>query len=170
MLREAIVQLEQNGKTIVGFLEGMTDEEAVWRPAGGKWCALEIINHLLDEENEDFRKRLDLTLRHPERPWPSIDPEGWVVTRGYESKDMAGSLTDFLQQREGSVVWLRSLKDPDFSRAHDHPKLGTITAGSILASWVAHDLLHIKQIAKLKYERMAAIAAPHDAGYAGPWE
>jgi len=45
-------------------------ELAVWKPAPGKWSILEVVNHLYDEEREDFRQRLELVLKDPALAWP----------------------------------------------------------------------------------------------------
>ena len=42
-----------------------------------------------------------------------------------------------------------------------------MAAGDLLAAWVAHDLLHIRQIARIQYEHARALAAPYKMDYAG---
>jgi hypothetical protein len=37
-----------------------------------------------------------------------------------------------------------------------------------MAAWVAHDLLHIRQIAELPHAYLAVVAAPYRTEYAGP--
>ena len=44
-----------------------------------------------------------------------------------------------------------------------------MTAGIIAASWVAHDLLHIRQLTKLHYDWVTKEAAPDAIEYAGRW-
>ena len=169
MLRQSMEQLERNALTIAQIVQGVTDEEARWRPELGKWSIVEVVNHLVDEEREDFRQRLDLTLRHPGEPWPPIDPEGWAVLRAYQERTLGESIERFGNERRASIVWLKSLSDPDLDRAHKHPKFGEITAGTLLGSWVAHDLQHIRQLAHLRYLWFQQLAAPHNLNYAGPW-
>ena len=169
MLKQSVDQLARNAITIEQLVQGMLDEAAEWKQEPSKWSIVEVINHLVDEEREDFRLRLDLTLRHPEEPWPPIDPEGWVQERNYAGRSLADSLGKFGEERRASVVWLRSLGDPDLNRSHKHPKMGEITAGTLLGSWVAHDLLHIRQLARLRYLYFKDLATPHNLDYAGPW-
>lgn len=73
-----------------------------------KWSILEVINHLHDEEREDFRQRLDLVLANPEQTWPRIDPQTWVTSRGYNERDLSSSLNNFFTERENSLSWLNS--------------------------------------------------------------
>ena len=136
---------------------------------GAAWSIVEILCHLADEEVEDFRTRLQLTLRDPKADWPGIDPEGVARSRGYQDQNPHEALDRFLRAREESLVWLASLGDADWSRAKVHPRLGTLRAGDLLASWAAHDLLHLRQIAKRLYESVNAAAEPYETEYAGRW-
>jgi hypothetical protein len=164
-----IDRLRRGPETFTALLAGLDDEPARWRPAPGKWSILEVVCHLADEEREDFRTRLDSTLHRPDDPWPGIDPEGWVTERGYQDRELAPSLEDFLQERERSLAWLDSLTNPDWGRVHEHPRLGRMRAADVLVSWAAHDLLHFRQMVGLHYGRLVEASAPASAGYAGPW-
>ncbi|HVQ36619.1 MAG TPA: DinB family protein, partial [Pyrinomonadaceae bacterium] len=130
---------------------------------------LEVINHLYDEEREDFRHRLDLILTNPETPWPRIDPQTWVIERSYNERDIGASLESFLAEREKSLLWLRQLPTPNWHNRHEHPN-GVISAGDLLASWLAHDYLHVKQLTRLHWQYVNAIAEPFQTTYAGPWK
>ncbi len=139
------------------------------RPSAAEWSVLEIACHLVDEEREDFRARLESTLADPDAAWAPIDPEGWVAARGYAKRDLTAVTKDFVRERARSVAWLRGLGDVDWERTHRRPGLGTLRAGDVLASWVAHDALHLKQLAKRMHQRCRADAAPFSTDYAGPW-
>ena len=133
------------------------------------------MNHLADEEAEDFRRRLELTLARKGEAWPPIDPQGWVESRDYRTRALGPSLDRFAAERERSVRWLRVLGDADLDASHAHPTLGTMRARDLLASWLAHDLIHIRQLTRLHYrwlERGAAAALgtpPTRLDYAGPF-
>jgi hypothetical protein len=87
-----IVHMDKNAQAIQALVQGISDELARWKPGPGDWSILEVINHLHDEEIEDFRAHLDLILNRGDEPWPRIDPEGWVVERRYNERDLAQSL------------------------------------------------------------------------------
>ena len=142
-------------------------EQARWKPSPRDWSILEVINHLGDEEREDFRTRLDLSspttpTRRSRRSTPRAgDP---AATTG---RDPGASLARFLDERQHSLDWLRSLAAPDWSRPSARPAL---RAGDLLAAWVAHDLLHLRQLTELHYAWLAEHAAPYGIDYAGPWQ
>ncbi len=72
--------LAVNAGVIEKLTEGVTLEQSRWKPDPDRWSILEVINHLYDEEREDFRLHLDIMLNSPDQPWPSIDPMNWVTT------------------------------------------------------------------------------------------
>ena len=167
-LNHLISQMTHNARRICALAEGVSDRQARWKPALASWSILEVVNHLLDEEREDFRAHLDLALHRPGEPWPRIDPEGWVTQRGYNERDPGESLEGFLAAREESLAWLRGLASPNWEATYEAP-FGRITAGDIFASWVAHDLLHMRQLVELHWAYTTLLVAPHKVDYAGSW-
>ncbi|MHC5003684.1 MAG: DinB family protein, partial [Planctomycetota bacterium] len=157
------------GQALPELVGGLPPEDASWRPPDGAWSILEIVLHLADEEVEDFRARLESTLDDPERTWPSIDPEGWAVHRNYNDGDLNEALACFVSRRSDSLVWLRSLHAPDWLRSYEHPAIGSIRAGDLLAAWASHDALHLRQIAKRLHQLAARDSGEHSAAYAGSW-
>lgn len=168
-LAPLIDRLEANAATLRSMLGAVSQEQAAWRPAPGKWSMLEVAAHLLDEEREDFPARLRLVLEAPGSPWPPIDPQGWVESRGYAERDFESTVADFGAERAKSLVWLRSLEDADWDRAYEHPQLGTLRAGDLLASWAAHDALHIRQLAGLEWAWCGRLTEDFSPAYAGDW-
>jgi len=163
-----INELSRNKKVIKELLSGLNEDLYLWRPAPDKWCLLEIICHLFDEEREDFKTRTKILLDTPALELPSIDPTGWVISRKYIEQNYAHMLSIFLIEREKSVQWLQSLKYPQWDSAFHHPKFGKMTAMLFLSNWLAHDYLHIRQIIALKFNYLKQHANEH-LDYAGDW-
>lgn len=148
---------------------GVSEEDARWRPPSQNWSILEIVSHLVDEEQEDFPLRLKMTLENPEKRWPSINPEVSAVERNYNEMKLERKVREFCDLRKSSVEWLESLESPRWDTTYQHPHLGGLRAGDILAAWVAHDQLHVRQIAKRKYELIRRDAGEFLIDYAGEW-
>jgi hypothetical protein len=165
-----IDQLSTNRQVIAGLAKATSSEQARWKPSPDKWSILEVVNHLYDEEREDFRQRLALLLTNPEQTWPPINPQNWVTLRGYQERELDVSLNNFQSEREISLSWLSQLTAPNWQNRYQHPNGGIITAGDLLASWLAHDYLHIRQLARLQWQYVGAIADPYKTTYAGPWK
>ena len=161
-------QLTDNADRIDALVSGVSQEEARWKPDPNSWSILEVINHLHDEELEDFRVRLEIILHNPEKPWPPIDPEGWVSEQRYNEQDLEESLNLFLDERDASLAWLHGLENPDWQTTYEAP-WGEIRAGDMLVSWVTHDQLHMRQLVELHHLLTADQAKPFRLDYAGPW-
>jgi hypothetical protein len=167
--QQIIAHLHVNSEVFKYLFENISDQQARWKPGADRWSLLEVINHLYDEEREDFRKRLALVLNNPDEPWPAIDPEGWVLERGYNEKSLKESLHNFFGERANSLAWLHALESPDWQATHRHPKMGPMSAELILANWLAHDLFHIRQTNDLHFAYLTRLVAPLSLDYSG-WE
>ena len=164
---ELIAALKNSGATLVSVFEGLTHAQLRWKPSPDKWSLLEILCHVCDEERDDFRRRLALTLEDPEQDWPPIDPEGWVTQRNYNETDPTAMLALFRGERTASLDWLVGLDVEEWSVAHEHP-LGPLAAGDLLSAWVAHDLLHTRQAAWTRLQWLREVAEPFTPRYAMP--
>lgn len=159
--------LERFPAALTAWLGAVSDADAARRPDGGGWSLVEIVNHLADEEVEDFRARLRSTLEDPGRPWDPIDPEGAVVERGHAARPLQPSLARFAAERRASVAWLRGLVEPRWDNTFEHPR-GPLSAGDLLLSWAAHDVLHLRQIASRMHAVVSDALPGASSDYAGP--
>ena len=168
-LNQIILRMSANTRVVAALLDDVTAEQAHWKPDDASWSLLEVICHLGDEEREDFRTRVDVTLHQPDTPWPPIDPTGWVTSRKYAERDLAASLQAWLAERDTSLAWLCSLANPDWHTSRPRPRGGTISAGDVMAAWLAHDFLHIRQMNELHYAWHKLQSQSFGVDYAGDW-
>lgn len=167
-IHNAVSQLKAQGQAIAALVIELSPEETRWKPARDSWSVLEVLNHLVDEEIYDFRAHLDHILHTPEQTWPEIDPLGWVTLRHYNEGDLNKTLVRFETEREKSLTWLGELTTPDWQTTVTL-SWGTLSAGDMLASWLAHDLLHLRQLVELRYLITAVASQPYQLDYAGKW-
>jgi len=161
-------ELDSNYKVFENLLSNNSSEQIRWKPSEDKWCLLEIVNHLYDEERGDFRARLEKILNQ-DSEWDLIDPEGWVTSRKYIDNDYFQTLKNFLDERKKSIEWLKNLKVNDWNVKAVHPKFGEFAAYPMLCNWLAHDYLHIRQVIRLKYQMLEPALKPGELEYAGKW-
>lgn len=160
-LRDHLVQFEA--------LFNVSDKEMIyWKQNPNKWCLLEIVCHLYDEEREDFRFRTKWILEKPGELPPMFNPLDWVTQNRYIEQDYNNICSKFIEERKASILWLDSLKDPNWNVFYTHPKLGKLTAKYYLSNWLAHDYLHMKQILKLKFDYLKH-QSEENLDYAGIW-
>jgi hypothetical protein len=167
-LNQIVDRMRTNAVAITALARSASDAQARWKPSADAWSLLEVVNHLYDEEREDFRTRIDYVLHRPGEQAPPVDPEGWVTARSYNLRDPRASLDAFLRERDSSLDWLRDLQDPDWDAEYRAP-WGVLRAGDLLVAWLAHDHLHLRQLNELHYAYLTQQAAPYSVEYAGDW-
>jgi len=163
-----INELERNLKVFKGLLSNIDKDLYLWRLTPEKWCLLEIVCHLYDEERLDFRFRTQWVLEKPNKVPPPFNPMIWVDEHDYMSQNFASMCEKFYSEREFSINWLKKLENPNWNNAFEHSKLGAMTAEYFLNNWLAHDYLHIRQIIKLKFDYFNH-SVSSDLNYAGTW-
>jgi hypothetical protein len=166
---EASARLAATAAGIGALVSDLSAQQARWKPDAASWSVLEVICHLVDEEREDFRQHIDLTLHHPDAPIPPIAPKQWVTERAYNARDPREMAAQFQAERAQSLAWLGTLAGADWNRTCTHPRLQAMRAGDFLASWVAHDLLHLRQLIELRYALASNESDPYSVEYAGEW-
>jgi len=161
-------ELVNSTEMIRTLMAGISQEEAQIKPSPGKWSILEVICHLYDEEREDFREHLDFILHRQQEEWHPISPFAWVKLRKYNEQNFKTMQRKFFAEREKSLVWLKTLKNADWNKIYTS-KFRSMKAGTMFASWVAHDNLHVRQLVELRRMRIERITKPYKIRYAGDW-
>ena len=163
---QIINELLNNQTILEAQLHSKSKNEYLFKPSPDKWCMLEVLCHLVDEEKEDFRTRVEYVLRDPSEKLPMFDPTEWPMSRNYLGQNYETKLTELLAERKKSITWLKSLVDPKWDNAYKHPKVGPMSAEFFLANWLAHDYIHIRQINRLAFEYLQDQSGI-DLSYAG---
>jgi hypothetical protein len=126
------------------------------------WSPFDVVGHLIHGERTDWIPRLEIILTQGQgRPFTPFDRFAqFEASRG---KSLHQLLDTFSDLRAANLVRLEShhLTSKDLDRRGTHPELGLVTLGELLATWVAHDLSHIAQIARVMGKQYT--------GAVGPW-
>jgi len=167
-MQHTIDRLIDNKQVLQRLLAEVPPDMVKWKQTDNKWCLLEMVCHLFDEERDDFRFRVKWLLHNPGQTPPSFNPLDWVVDHDYINQDYDMMVAKLIEEREASIIWLNSLENPKWNNSYDHPTKGKLDAKYYLTNWLAHDYLHIRQIIKLKFDYLEAISGT-DLSYAGKW-
>jgi hypothetical protein len=167
LLDEAIRELARL-PLVLDVLVGDLDE-AMWRsrPAAVEWAPVEIVCHLRDEETEDFTARVRVILAGGAQ-FARNDPERLAVERRYREADPREALAAFHARRAASLEWLPTIAPGRLPASAERPGGDRLSGLDLLAAWVAHDQLHLQQLAGTLARLWAARWAPLGADYAGP--
>ena len=167
LLAASHAELARTPGVLAGLVAGL--DAAGWRarPAPAEWAPVEIVCHLRDEETEDFGARVRVIAKRGKKFTP-IDPERWAVERKYLEDDGPGALAAFRERRAASLAFLDTLKLEGLTRAAPLGRSGPLSGLDLLAAWVAHDRLHLAQLASTLARGWATRWTPLRVAYAGP--
>jgi len=153
--------LERVPATLDALVRALPDPIVRTNEGGDTWSAFDVVGHLIHGERTDWIPRARIILEHGEsRPFDKFDRFAqFTLSRG---KTMHELLDEFAALRRESLQQLDALqlKDADLDRRGMHPALGPVTLRQLLSTWVAHDLDHIMQIARVLAKQHAAAVGP----------
>lgn len=137
-----------------GVLRAMlADLPAAWteRDEGPEtWSPFVIVGHLIHGERADWIPRARIILdQGADRRFTPYDR--FAQFRESAGKSVAGLLDELEDLRKGNLTTLRGwqLTDDQLSLTGEHPEFGAVTLRQLLATWVAHDLGHVAQVARV---------------------
>lgn len=121
----------------------------------------DVIGHLITGERTDWIARMRIILEHgTARPFDKYDRYAqFEASRG---KTLDQLLDEFERLRRANLRTLAEMKltPEQLARRGTHPALGEVTLGNLLATWVAHDMNHVAQIAKCIATQYAEAVGP----------
>lgn len=162
-LPSALAVLERTPAVLRSMLAGLGREWTHGNYGEDTFSPFDVIGHLITGEKTDWLARTKIILEQgTSRPFDKYDRYAQFETS--RSRTIDQLLDEFAKLRRENLIALErlDLKPADFDRRGAHPALGEVTLGNLLATWVAHDLNHVAQIAK-------AMATQYSAAV-GPWK
>lgn len=160
-LNEGISVLERSPATLRAMLGGLAP---VWTDANEgpqTWSPYVIVGHLIHGERTDWIPRAQIILAQAQaRRFEPYDR--FAQFRESEGKSLGELLDEFAQLRAGNVAMLVGwdLTDAQLQLEGEHPEFGRVTLRQLLATWVAHDLSHVAQAARVMTKQYREAVGP----------
>ena len=133
----------------------LTEAQLSQPESPAKWSLRQVVQHLADSELVGgFRFRMVLAHESPELP--GYDQDLWAQRLSYQDADIATSLQEFSMLRQMNLRLLRRATPEDMRRVMRHAERGDERLSHMIKLYAAHDLVHLKQIARIRQ----AIGAP----------
>ena len=161
-LERGVEILERTPRVLREMLSGLSAEWVDATEGPETWSPYDIVGHLIHGERTDWIPRAKIILAQgPDLRFIPFDR--FAQFRESEGKTLADLLDEFEQLRAASVAALNEwqLSDDQLSLEGVHPAFGAVTLRQLLATWVAHDLGHIAQTAR--------VLAKQYRDAVGPW-
>lgn len=156
-----IAVLQRTPQTLRAMLSGL---DPAWTDATEgpeTWSPYIILGHLIHGERTDWIPRAQLILaRGVNRRFTPYDR--FAQFRESQGKSLADLLDEFARVRADNLETLTGwrLTDDDLALVGEHPEFGAVTLRQLLATWVAHDLGHIAQVARVMAKQYREAIGP----------
>ena len=160
-LTEGIAVLERTPAAFRALLGGLPDEWTAVNEGPDTFSAFDNVGHLIHGERTDWIPRARIILAQGEnRRFERFDR----FAQAHESagKNLEQLLDEFSSLRAENLSILRGwkLSEEQLDLPGEHPELGAVTLRQLLATWVAHDLGHIAQTARVMAKRYRSSVGP----------
>jgi DinB superfamily len=161
-LHQIRVLLSRTPGTLRALLDGLPDELLRGNEGPDTFSPFDVVGHMITGEKTDWIARGRIILEQGlSGTFERFDRVG------HKERDAQRSIGDLLDEfaelRAKNLETLSSwrLKPEQLERQSRHPVLGVVSLRQLLATWAAHDMGHVAQVA-----RVIAKQYKEDAG---PW-
>ena len=161
-LDRTIEILERTPGALHALLGGLPEAWTSPNEGPDTFSAFDNVGHLIHGERTDWIPRARIILAQgTNRRFEPYDR--FAQQRESQGKSLAELLDEFARLRSGNVTILRGwrLNDAQLDLQGEHPEFGAVTLRQLLATWTAHDLGHVAQIAR--------VLAKQYRDAVGPW-
>jgi hypothetical protein len=125
------------------------------------WSPYAIVGHLIHGERTDWIARAQIILAQgTTRRFAPFDR--FAQFHESQERTLAELLDEFALLRAESLATLAAwrLTDAQLALQGEHPEFGAVTLRQLLATWVAHDLGHLAQIARVMAKQYREAVGP----------
>jgi len=161
VLDAGVAVLQRTPASLRALLGGLPDEWTGATEGPDSWSPYDIIGHLIHGERTDWIPRARIILAQGgERRFEPFDR--FAQFRESQGKGLGGLLDEFAELRAQNLVTLGSwrLTDAQMALEGEHPAFGAVTMRQLLATWVAHDLGHVAQTARVMAKQYRDAVGP----------
>jgi hypothetical protein len=155
-----VAVLERTPATMRALLDGLPDAWLDATEGPETWSPRVVVGHLVHGERTDWVPRARIILAQgDDRRFVPFDRFAQLR----ESPRPIGELLDdFARLRAESLATVAAwgLTDAQLALEGEHPALGRVTLRQLLATWVAHDLDHVGQIARVMAKQYRDAVGP----------
>ena len=145
---QAVEILSQTPQTLRSLLGNLSDEWVFASEGEDKWNSFDVVGHYIQGEETDWIPRVKIILAQGENL--TFEPfDRFAQLEISKDKTISELLQTFAELRRKNIEILKSLNltDEQLKLKGTHPELGEVSLEQLLATWVVHDLTHIRQIA-----------------------
>ena len=160
-LSRALEVLERTPATMRAMLGGLSDAWTAPNEGPETFSAFDNVGHMVHGERTDWIPRARIILEQgANRRFAPFDRFAhYDESRG---KSLGELLDELARLRAANLATLREwrLSERELALEGEHPSLGRVTLRQLLATWVAHDLGHVAQTARVLAKQYRQAVGP----------
>lgn len=160
-LTAGIAVLERTPHALRAMLAGLPEAWTNATEGPETWSPYVIVGHLIHGERTDWISRARIILAQgADRRFTPYDR--FAQFRESQGKSLATLLDEFAVLRTQNLATLAGwrLTDRELALEGEHPEFGRVTLRQLLATWVAHDLGHVAQTARVMAKQYRDAVGP----------
>lgn len=160
-LNRALEVLERTPATFRALLGELSDAWTLPNEGPDTFSPWDNVGHLVHAERTNWIPRARVILEQgPDRAFPPFDRFGHY--RESEGRSMAELLDAFDALRRENLATLHGwrLTERELALTGEHPAFGSVTLAQLLSTWVAHDLSHLAQTARVLAKQYREAVGP----------
>jgi hypothetical protein len=160
-LATGVAVLERTPHTLRAMLAGLPPSWIEGTEGPETWSPYDIVGHLIHGERTDWIPRARIILSQgANRRFTPFDR--FAQFRESEGKSLTDLLEEFARLRAENLATLAQwgLTEAQLALEGEHPAFGPVTLRQLLATWVAHDLGHIAQTARVMAKQYREAIGP----------
>jgi hypothetical protein len=147
--KDPVAVLRDTSATVQRILEAVPAEIVTRPEAPGKWSMRDVMAHLADSELVGgFRLRM--ILAHDRPRLIGYDQDLWANRLRYSEVAVKDALEQFTALRRGNLRLWQGLDPADLVRVGLHSERGEESLEQLRRLYAAHDLLHLRQLERIR--------------------
>jgi hypothetical protein len=147
--RDPIAVQSELSTSVERAVAGLTDAQLRQPEKPGKWSLIEVVQHLADSEIV-YGYRIRMILASDTPNIEGYDQDAWAQRLRYSETSLPDALAQIRVLRGRSLHLLRGLRPEEWDRAGMHSERGRESIRHITKLLAAHDLVHLRQIERIK--------------------
>jgi len=158
---DALPVLQRTPAALRELLQDLPDSWTTAVDGSDTWSPFDIVGHLIHGERTDWVPRVEHILKHGDSvPFSPFDREAmFAASRGLSLRELLETFDRLRAQNLDRIAAL-GLTETDLARRGRHPELGAVSMRQLFATWVAHDLGHLGQVARIMAKQYADAVGP----------
>lgn len=153
--RDPVGVLRETLPALPAALAGLSGAQLEQPEAEGKWSMRHVVQHLADSELVGgFRLRL--VLAHDRPQLTPYDQDLWAEKLRYRESEVGDALEQFAALRRANLRHWERLSPAELERFGLHGERGEESLGRMRRLYAGHDLLHLRQLARIRHAVEAA--------------